>query len=144
MFVCGIGAAVLMGTSLREHPVVPAAGKNTKVQTIFRFLLCVVLGILAYTASEVLRYWIPVHNTILFVSLWTGLVSLFTLSYENEMLYRCICLQSLCFAFTLCYIYMENSVLIVAFLAALNLLLAFGSSVLSMGGMTEQQKEQSV
>lgn len=144
LFVCGIGAAVLLGTSLREHPILPQEAETTREQRLFRLLLCLILCILSYSSSEVLRYWIPVHISILFVSLWTSLVSLLTLSYENKMLFRCICLQSLCFSFTLCYIYMENSIFVLAFLSALNLLLAFGSSVLSMGGKPEQQEEQSV
>lgn len=144
LFVCGIGAAVLMGISLREHPIALKTAENTRERVLFRLLLCIILGILSYTASEALRYWIPVHISILFVSIWISLIALLTLSYENEMLYRCIYLQLLCFAFTLCYIYMENSVLVLAFLSVLNLLLAFGSSVLSMGGKPEQQEEQSV
>lgn len=144
LFVCGIGATVLMRTSLREHPITPKEAENTRERVIFRLLLCLILGLLAYTSSEVLRYWIPIHISILFVCLWVSLVSLLALSYETEMLFRCICLQSLCFAFTLCYIYMDNSVLVSAFLSALNLLLAFGSSVLSMGGVSEQEKEQSI
>ena len=55
---------------------------------------------------------------------------LVSLSIEDLMLCRCMHLQAVCLCFTLCYIYMENSVLVFACFTAINLLLAFGSAVL--------------
>ena len=141
LFVCGIGCTVLMGTALRENPVILKSENNSRLRFAFRLLFCLIPGILAYTASELLRYWLPVHFLILTISLWTGIMCLFNLAIEDELFYRCIWLQSFCFAFTLCYVYMENSVLIVAFLAAINLLISFGCTILSMGNVKENKEE---
>jgi hypothetical protein len=142
LFVCGIGVTVLLGSAQREKPVDLRAEGSTRAWLLFRLLLCLVIGVLAYIASDLIRFWVPVRSTILFISLWIGLMSLFSLSLEDEMLYRCILLQSLCFTFTVCYMFMESSVLVFAFFAVINLLMAFGGSVLSMGGLPEKSEDQ--
>ena len=141
LFVCGIGVTVLLGSALRENPVPVQPTGTFREWFLFRLLLALILGVLSYTASEMLRYWIPVRATILFISLWISFMGIVSLALDNVMLYRCICLQSICLAFTISYMYMESSVLVFAFFAAINLLLAFGGSVLSMGGKTEPVKE---
>ena len=58
-------------------------------------------------------------------------MSLIGLTLDDDLLSRCIYLQCVCLSFTILYIYMENSVLVFGFLAAINLMMAFGGSVLS-------------
>ena len=131
LLVSGIGVAVLLGTSQRENPY-EIQESGPRVNRIFRIVLAVISGILAYTASEALHYWIPVRQTILFVVLWNTMMSLFSLSLDDILIYRCMYLQAVCVSFTITYIYMESSVLVFAFFAAINLLMAFGGSVLSL------------
>ena len=131
LLVSGIGVAVLLGTSQRENPD-EIQESGPRVNRIFRIVLAVISGILAYTASEALHYWIPVRQTILFVVLWNTMMSLFSLSLDDILIYRCMYLQAVCVSFTITYIYMESSVLVFAFFAAINLLMAFGGSVLSL------------
>lgn len=144
LVVCGIGVVVLLGSALRERPVKRRTYEDNREWFFFRLLLSLMLGVVAYTASDLMRFWIPIRSTVLFISIWIGLMGLFGLSLDDEMPYRCIYLQSLCIVFTVCYIYMENSVLILAFLSVINLLMAFGGTVLSMGGNEGQSKEQAV
>ena len=60
------------------------------------------------------------------------MMCLFSLSLDDILIYRCMYLQAVCVSFTITYIYMESSVLVFAFFAAINLLMAFGGSVLSL------------
>lgn len=131
LLVSGIGVAVLLGTSQRENPD-EILESGPRVNRIFRIVLAVISGILAYTASDALHYWIPVRQTILFVVLWNTLMCLFSLSLDDKLIYRCMYLQAVCVSFTITYIYMESSVLVFAFFAVINLLMAFGGSVLSL------------
>lgn len=142
LFVCGIGVTVLLGSALRDNPVPAQPTKALREKFLFRLLLALISGVLSYTASEMLRYWIPVRVTILFISLWISFMGMVSFSLDDVMLYRCICLQSFCLAFTVFYMYMESSVLVFAFFAAINLLLAFCGSVLSMGRRVEGLKEK--
>ena len=131
LLVSGIGVTVLLGTSQRDNPdeeQVP----GLRVNRIFRIVLAVISGILAYTASDALHYWIPVRQTILFVVLWNTMMCLFSLSLDDVLICRCMYLQAVCVSFSITYIYMENSVLVFAFFAVINLLMAFGGSVLSL------------
>ena len=131
LLVSGIGVAVLLGTSQRENPD-EIQESGSRVNRIFRIVLAVMSGILAYTASDALHYWIPVRQTILFVVLWNTMMCLFSLSLDDILIYRCMYLQAVCVSFTITYIYMESSVLVFAFFAVINLLMAFGGSVLSL------------
>lgn len=142
LFVCGIGVIVLLWSSQRENSSAEHSIKPAREWILFRIFLSLIFGVLAYTATELVRFWLPVRSTILFISLWISLLSLSSLALDDMMLYRCICLQSLCLSFTVCYIYMENSVLVFAFFAAINLLMAFGGSVLSMGGSVPSVSEE--
>ncbi len=144
LLVSGVGVAVLLGTSQLENPEdhqLPI----TRVNLFFRIVLALISGILAYTASDILHFWIPVRQTILFAVLWNTLMSLFSLSLDDVLIYRCMYLQSVCISFTVTYIYMERSVLIFAFFAVINLLLAFGGFMLSLpkpekgGGVSEDE-----
>lgn len=131
LLVSGVGVSVLLGTSQLENH----AGRELpvpRVNLFFRIVLALISGILAYTASDILHYWLPVRQTILFVVLWNTLLCLFSLSLDDVLIYRCIYLQSVCISFTITYIYMEGSVLVFAFFAVINLLMAFGGSVLSL------------
>lgn len=132
LFVCGIGSVVLLWSVQRSNFTDVSLRRIKKEWFAFRLLLNIMLGVLAYSAMELLRYWVPVRSLNLFVSLWVGLMSIINLNLDDIMLFRCICLQSACLAFTILYIYIENSVLVFAFLAVINLLMAFGGSVLSM------------
>ncbi len=131
LLVSGIGVAVLLGTSQRENPD-EIQESGSRVNRIFRIVLAVMSGILAYTASDALHYWIPVRQTILFVVLWNTMMCLFSLSLDDILICRCMYLQAVCVSFTITYIYMESSVLVFAFFAVINLLMAFGGSVLSL------------
>ena len=131
LLVSGIGVAVLLGTSQRENPD-EILESGSRVNRIFRIVLAVMSGILAYTASDALHYWIPVRQTILFVVLWNTMMCLFSLSLDDILICRCMYLQAVCVSFTITYIYMESSVLVFAFFAVINLLMAFGGSVLSL------------
>ena len=129
LLVCGIGCTVLLGTGGHDpYPGKTAAG--VRVNTVFCLLLSLALGILAYTASERLRLWIPIRRNILFTSVWLCLMSLTGLSLDDDLFSRCVHLQCVCFAFTLSYIYMEGSILVFACFAAINLLMSFGCGVL--------------
>ncbi len=130
LLICGIGCTVLIGTGSRE-PNAMRPADDVRVHLAFRLLLALVLGVLAYTAMERLRFWIPIRRNILFISLWLCLMSLTGLSMDDDLLYRCIHLQCICLAFTLSYIYLESSVLVFACFAAINLLMAFGCGVLT-------------
>lgn len=131
LFICGVGSAVLLGTGNRtdEHSI--REGFDRRNVLIFRLLLVIMLGVIAYAASLQVHLWIPVRRTVLFICIWISLMSLFSLSFENVMLNRCMHLQGICFAFTLSYIYMENSILVFACFTAINLLLAFGGALLT-------------
>ena len=131
LLVSGIGVAVLLGTSQRENPD-EIQESGLRVNRIFRIVLAVISGILSYTASDALHYWVPVRQTILFVVLWNTMMCLFSLSLDDILIYRCMYLQAVCVSFTITYIYMESSVLVFAFFAVINLLMAFGGSVLSL------------
>lgn len=141
LFVCGIGAVVLIGSALRENTEAASPRGTTREWFLLRLFLAAILGLLAYTSNELLRFWIPVRQTILFIGLWIGLMGLASLTLDDMMLSRCICLQSICLAFTICYVYLENSVLVFASFAAINLLLAFCGSVLSMNSTPEAHRE---
>ena len=133
LLVCGVGAAVLFGTSLRGNALYNGSERPSRVPLLFRGILAVMTGILTYTASDALYYWLPVRKTVLFIMLWIALMSLFSLTLDDFIPFRCIYLQSICLAFTVTYIYMESSILVFAFFAVINLFMAFGGSVLSMG-----------
>lgn len=130
LFICGVGSAVLLATGSREGADQAVRNGQNRGVLVFRFLLALVLAVISYTASERLHFWIPVRRTVLFVCCWIMLMCLVSLSIEDLMLYRCMHLQAVCLSFTLCYIYMENSVLVFACFTSINLLLAFGSAVL--------------
>ncbi|MBQ6505038.1 MAG: hypothetical protein IJI57_14105 [Flexilinea sp.] len=131
LLVSGVGVAVLLGTSQLENPREHQL-PMPRVNIFFRIVLALISGILAYTVSDILHYWIPVRQTVLFAVLWNALMCLFSLSLDDVLIYRCMYLQSLCISFTITYIYMESSVLVFAFFAVINLLMAFGGSVLSL------------
>ena len=142
LLICGIGAVVLLGTSLRENlPKEDIVGK-TRTNLLFRGALAVMTGILSFTASDSIYYWLPVRKTVLFTVLWIAMMCIFSLSLDDEIPFRCIYLQAVCLAFTVTYIYMESSILVFAFFAVINLFMAFGGSVLSMG-KTAAPPEQS-
>lgn len=138
--ICGLGVTVLFVSVPRSRLLPAYQDDNRRVYLWFRVLLALVSGVLAYTAGELLRFWIPVRQTVLFPSIYVMLAGLISLSMDDAMLYRCICLQSICLAFTITYIFTESSVLVFAFFTVINLLLAFGGSVLSMGGAPEEQE----
>ncbi|MBR6088385.1 MAG: hypothetical protein IKP86_00530 [Anaerolineaceae bacterium] len=138
--ICGVGVTILFlsvprGSLMQDHHEA-----DRRVYLWFRVLLAFVSGVLAYTAVELLRFWIPVRQTVLFPAVYVMLAGLISLSLDDTMLYRCICLQSVCLAFTITYIFTESSVLVFAFFTVINLLLAFGGSVLSMGSAPEEHE----
>lgn len=135
LFVCGIGVTVLLFTADRERLIHPGPIDDVRVLNLFRLILAAMLGVLAYTSADLLQYWIPIRHLILLACIWAVMMGLISLAMDGDLLFRCIYLQSLCIAFTVCYIYMENSVLIFAFFAAINLLMSFGGAVLVMGSV---------
>ena len=133
LLVCGIGVTVLFGTADREHFIHPEPIEDARIMNIFRLILTVMIGILSYTITDLFQYWIPVRRTFLFVCVMAGLMGLISLSLDEDLIFRCMHLQSLCLAFTICYVIMENSVLVFSFFVAINLLMAFGGTVMVMG-----------
>ncbi len=130
LLVCGIGTSVLLGTGNLNRNA-PASPERRAQNRWFRIILAVIFALLSYTLTERLRFWIPVRGTILFSAVWISTMSLIGLTLDDDLLCRCIYLQCICLAFTIVYIYMENSVLVFGFFAAINLMMAFGGSVLS-------------
>lgn len=139
LFACGIGVTILLGLGQRGKLIGRRPHDKFHSDLYFRLLLTLIMGILSYTGTELLRFWIPVRQTILFISMWVGLAGLISLCLDDELLFRCISLQAICLVFTITYLYMENAVLIFAFFSAINLLMAFGGSVLVMGGSKEPE-----
>lgn len=137
LLVCGIGVTVLLGTSQRENSEEQPV-HSSRVALYFRIVLALISGILAYTVSDALRFWIPVRQSVLFVVLWNSMMCLFSLTLDDILIFRCIFLQAICVSFSITYIYMESSVLVFAFFAAINLLMAFGGSILSLPKMDRQ------
>ena len=133
LLVCGIGVTVLFGTADREHFIHPEPIEDARIMNIFRLILTVMIGILSYTITDLFQYWIPVRRSFLFVCVMAGLMGLISLSLDEDLIFRCMHLQSLCLAFTICYVIMENSVLVFSFFVAINLLMAFGGTVMVMG-----------
>ncbi len=130
LLVCGIGTSVLLGTGMLSRNV-PGSSEPGREDRSFRIILAVIFALLSYTLTERIRFWIPVRGTILFAAVWISMMSLIGLTLDDDLLFRCIYLQCICLSFTIVYIYMENSVLVFGFLAAINLLMAFGGAVLS-------------
>ena len=137
LLICGIGVTVLLGTGNLNLNDTESAQPESRQNFIFRLLLALIFGVLAYTATERLRMWIPVRRTVLFTSLWIMMISLISLALDDVLLFRCVYLQNICLAFTISYIYIENSILVFACFAAINLLTAFGSAVLISGQAPE-------
>ena len=132
MFVVGISVVALLGTGHRGHRTDDVSADDSRKKMAFRFLLALILGVLAYTATDMLRMWIPVRRTVLLIVLWISMMNLFSLSLDDDLLFRCVYLQAICLAFTILYVYMESSVLVFACFAVINLLMAFGSAVLTV------------
>lgn len=132
LLVCGIGTSVLLGTSQWGRLTNIDSESKGQSNLIFRSVLVLMSVILAFTIGDLFHFWIPVRRTILIIVVWIMLLALFSLSLDDNLLPRCIYLQSICLAFTVIYIYMESSVLVFAFFTVINLLMAFGGSVLSM------------
>ena len=130
LLVCGIGTSVLLGTGNLNRDPAGSSGME-KGNRWFRTILAVIFALLSYTLTERIRFWIPVRGSILFAGVWISMMSLIGLTLDDDLLCRCIYLQCICLAFTIVYIYMENSVLVFGFFAAINLMMAFGGSVLS-------------
>ena len=130
LLVCGVGTSVLLGTGTLPRNFRMPSGWDRENRW-FRIILAVILALLSYTLTERIRFWIPVRGTILCTALWISMMSLIGLTLDDGLLYRCIYLQCICLSFTIIYIYMENSVLVFGFLAAINLMMAFGGAVLS-------------
>lgn len=143
LLVCGIGVTVLLGTSLRGNNAAENIHGDSRMDILFRAVLALICGILAYAASDSLYSWIPVGKSILFVVLWSSILSLFSLSLDDGLPARCVYLQTICLSFMITYVYMESSVLVFAFFAVINLMLAFGGSVLSMGKPAEEAETES-
>ena len=139
LLVCGIGTSVLLGTGNLSRNT----GRSPewyKENRWFRAILALIFALISYTLTERIRFWIPVRGTILFAAVWISMMSLIGLTLDDDLLFRCIYLQCICLSFTIIYIYMENSVLVFGFFAAINLLMAFGGAVLS-ADRSEAEKE---
>ncbi len=143
LFICGVGSAVLLGTGNLGHRTFDVSVKDHR-KTVFQIILILMLGIISYTLTEQIRFWIPVRRTVLFVSVWICLMNLIDLALDDTLLNRCIFLQSICLAFTVVYIYMESSILVFACFAAINLLLAFGSAVLNSDSAAERDSVEDI
>ncbi len=129
-FVCGIGVVVLFWAGGGSLNKMNFSVNDAKEDLIFRFLLFVVFGILSYTIMEHIRLWIPVQRRVLFISVWCIMSGLISLSLDDDLFFRCVYLQSICLSLTIAYINMENSMLVFACFAVINLMMAFGCGVL--------------
>ena len=139
-FVCGIGVVVLFGAGFRDQIKIRFSVEDPKEALIFRFLLFAVFGILSYTIVEQIRLWIPVQKRVLLLSVWCIMSGLISLSLDDDLFFRCAYLQSICLAFSIAYINMENSMLVFACFAVINLMMAFGSAVLLSRQLTPPQE----
>ena len=133
LLICGIGVSVLLETGNLNLHNADEDQSEIRQNFVFRLLLALIFAVLAYTVTERIRLWIPVRRSVLFTSMWVGMLSLISLTLDDVLLFRCVYMQNICFAFTISYIYIENSILIFACFAAINLLTAFGSAVLISG-----------
>jgi len=132
LFACGVGVTVLLGTgSGGRRP--KSSRRGMRGVLLFRAVLSLILGVIAYTVTEKIRMWLPVRRTVLLISIWVIMMDLISLSIDDDLLFRCFYLQGICLSFTLSYIYMENSVLVFGCFAVINLLMAFGGAVLTGG-----------
>ena len=136
-FACGVGSTVLLGTGHTADRSQTDPEADLIQTSLFRLLLAVVLCILAYMVTLRARLWIPVRGSVLFVVFSAFMMDLISLSMDDNLTFRCVYLQGICLAFSLCYVYMENSVLVFACFTAINLLMAFGCSLLVSTGGTE-------
>lgn len=141
LFICGIGTAVLLWTGTSGNQAAYQEGKTDREKIVFRVILTVMLGMVSYSLTERLRFWIPVRRTVLFAAVWIVLMSLIDLALDDELHNRCVYLQCICLAFTVVYIYMESSILVFACFAAINLMMAFASAVLCSGRITDSETE---
>lgn len=130
LFICGIGVVVLLGTGYKDQNKMTSFMENSREALLLRIILFVVFGILAYTVMENLRLWVPVQRRVLLVSVWCILLGLVSLSLDDDLFSRSVYSQSICLSFTISYINMENSMLVFACFAVINLMMAFGSAVL--------------
>ncbi len=137
LMICGIGVSVLLGTGNLNLRDADDDWSAIRENIVFRLLLAIIFGILAYTVTERIRMWIPVRRSVLYTALWIGMLSLISLVLDDVLLFRCIYLQNICFAFSIIYIYIESSILVFACFAAINLLTAFGCAVLITGKSPE-------
>ena len=137
LLICGIGVSVLLGTGNLNLRDADDDKSRIRDNFAFRLILSIIFAVLAYTVTERLRLWIPVRRTVLFTSLWVVMLSLISLTLDDELLFRCVYMQNICFAFTITYIYIENSILVFACFAAINLLTAFGCAILISGKVSE-------
>lgn len=142
LLVCGIGSAVLLGTGNSENQDAARSGGAESRRRIFSVILLLMLGLVSYTLTEQIRFWIPVRQTVLFAAVWVCLMALIDLSMADDLQYRSIYLQCVCLSFTMVYIYMESSILVFACFAAINLLMAFGSSILTSGRIDEKEERE--
>lgn len=140
LLVCGVGTSVLLGTGNLSRDSRGPSGSGREKRW-FRIILAIIFALLSYTLTERIRFWIPVRGTILFTAVWISMMSLIGLTLDDDLLYRCIYLQCICLAFTIIYIYMENSVLVFGFFAAINLMMAFGGAVLSADRSAAEKDE---
>ncbi len=142
LFICGIGSAVLLGTGNLGRRNGGDSFGSDRGKYAFQIILALMLGLISFTLTEQIRYWIPVRRTVLFIALWLFLMSLINLALDDRLLNRCIYLQCICLAFTVVYIYMESSILVFACFAAINLLMAFGSAVLNSDQSADREEEK--
>ncbi len=142
LLVCGIGSAVLLGTGNFENRDAGRSGPSENRRKVLSAILMLMLGLVSYTLTERIRFWIPVRRTVLFAAVWVFLTSLIDLAMEDDLLYRSIFLQCICLSFTMVYIYMESSILVFACFAAINLLMAFGSSILTSGHIDDKELKE--
>ena len=140
-FACGVGSTVLLGTGHTAGSA-PEPSDNVMINiTLFRLLLDIALTILAYLITLRIRLWLPVRGSVLFVIFSAFLMAIISLSMDDYLPFRCVYLQSICLAFSICYIYMENSLLVFACFTAINLLMAFGLSLLVSSSETEPESK---
>ena len=142
LLVCGIGSAVLLGTGIPENQDAGRSGPDENSRKIFSSVLMLMLGLVSFTLTDQIRFWIPVRRTVLFAAVWVCIMALIDLAMEDDLLYRSIYLQCICLSFTMVYIYMESSILVFACFAAINLLMAFGSSILTSGRIDEKEERE--
>lgn len=142
-FLPGLMGAAILGTdqvNLRDRitfgPIFTSA-------RIFRFLMAVIISILIFSIEPKFAVWIPIPDSILFCSLFLIVMGLFTFGLSPLLLNRFLGILNLFLGFQIVYMLLEESILVLGFLTAINLLISLLGAYLVSTQSTEPLPEES-